>query len=849
MNGNNYEVKLFDSNSLSGIWQMVGVLGLKDIASENALEINSTESNIQNNEPYIPEKDIELDLTDIKVEDNKTYDESGFSESSIDIKNVFDTNLSNSSFDSLDDGENGWLSIYGYDNRFLDKWLYFNSQSSSNGNSLNRLESGKGYWAKYQDNKFVSEKEDELFSNAGFIFSNEFGIGTQTYSGKIISGWNLLSIPEKRSVEIGNIIIIKYNQYQDYNFAFSKKDELSKKLISLNKENISDAVKKINIGLVDSDIFAINSKINEDNNYITFISNKKFKISNLLEFETLSVFNEENKIVFEVYSDYIFGTILDINKDLISAVGSVFLKINDKDINLALLNSESLEDDISTINFLTEDKNLQFFFSRNVFSIENMNYLKRYENNSLFLPDGFLSIDKFATIFQISENRKNINLDYKLIQNNSDYKLIKGYLPISDLINQIIFDGENLIYPNLLNFSKYLKTYDFPKENNLKFFLSQIYGGYLPTQILTLKTDIANNVKWDSIPISKNISDWLNSDSNYDNIIYADKRKSYWVKFVEKVSLPVNFLIDREQSSIYRYVTHQISKDNKSINNVIHYTIQIFLKNVSKSVRGYLSFKDFEIELKPELDGSVFSVELDFENLSEMIDLDLATEIIVNMVDENGFEESINFEVNFKKPEIPDSYTKFEDTIYDKSLRIYKDDLRDFNMITDIHSGLCLNFIQQDIFFIKTDINNYDLSENRLILSDPLIKNYISLYKSSSKLISNNIIAIENPIKYGDNCNEIVGTQFETEGVKISLSQENIEMFYMKENEFVSETLHFPRVMFIEINENIVKIEFNYLYDEKDFYIVDSNKNVFYGKFISELHNNNQSPYVLKKLN
>jgi len=850
INAKDYSVKLFDTNISQGIWQMVGTQGLKDISVEGVTFSSSADAST--NYPVIPDAE-DTGLDDNLVDGVSTvYNESGVSEAEINIVNVFDTNLSDGAFNRLNP-INGELSIYRYNGSgFEDVWSYYNSKNSLEGNDFIKLEKGRGYWAKYQNDIASFDTNHSYNSNAGFIFNDDFRIGIETYTDKIANGWNLLSLPEKRTIENVYMVILDFDNTKDNNFTVSRKDDLNKIKVDFdNNAQLIPAVTKFNSDLSALNIIAIQSNINS-RDQIILLSRKDFVISETVAMTTLSIPNltsvnsDGNKTIL---SKSIYGLVLDMNSSFISNFSSLNIDLNGEDIDLTSSNLESSTKDINSINLIGTDKNLTLLFSENVFYIENKNYIKSYEYNGSARPNGFYSVDENQTIFQITDNRKDINESLTITQNSSKHEIFRGYRNVVDFISNLMIDSTGVItFADLYQVPSYLKTYAFPKTDNLKFFLSHVFDGYVPTQILSLKTEPTINGDWNSMPINNDLTDWNSFVSRYDRLFYVDKRKSYWVKFSESTSTTLDVQIDDEQTSISRDITHQLSDDNLTITNIVHYNVQIFLKNVTKSVRGYVKVENLEIDLKPELDGSLLTAEIDYESLYQISNLDNISEVTAVVVDENGIENSIVLDINFTKPDKPSDLIKLVDIIDDSFYRIYQNGLENVKAVESLYPELCQDLGVTNLFVTKVDNSDISLNTNQLIFSDPVKIVYASMYKGTSKLTSATDSNIEQPIKYDSNCEKVSAEPVETEGVTVGSSSEQIYLFYKKSSEYLFDTLSAPKVMYIEINNNTVQIEFDSSYEGYDFYILDSVENVFKGQFISDDFDDDTSPYLLTQI-
>ena len=843
-----YTVKLFDNNISNGIWQMVGVTGLKDVSS-GVISQDSSQPN-STTEPIIPDEDTGITNTTPATSNSAgVYDESGFSELEIDIVKTFDTNLSNTSFNPIHSSI-GELSVYRYNGiANNDIWSYFHSKNSSDGNDFFKFEKGKGYWAKYEDKKLESDSNMTYVSNAGFIFDDSFKFGITSYADKINAGWNLLSLPEKRTIEVIYAIILHYNENREYNLTISKKDDLDKLQINLDNNSTLEAVKEINSKSTMLDIFALES----DNSNILLLSRSEFIISDENDIMTSSIPDiEVLSTTQRKESSYIYGFMLDLNKTFVSKFSTPLnLNLNGENIDILTTNLESSKKDIRSLKIIGTDKNLTMLFSQKTFYLENPNYIKRYHfDMTKNVPSGFFSIDGNKTIFQLAKNRTDFNKSMKIVQNSRDYEIIKGYGNLADICTKLSLTNHITQIPALAQAPLYLKTYAFPKTDNLVYFLSNIFDGYKPNQILTLKTNPTNSGDWDSMPISNNLTDWTSFSSKYDRTFSTDKRKSYWIKFAQvSSSTSAEFQIDEEQTSISRYVTQQLSvEDNSTIVNNIHYDVQIFLKNVSKAVRGYIQIDNLEIDLKPELDGTVLSAEIDYESLYSISNINLVSEVTVVVVDEKGIEKRTQLAIDFTKPSAPSPTIKLTDIINNSYYRIYQENVSTFKTVTSLYPDLCQDLGIAQIYVVKTDNNDTTLDRSKLILSDAIKITYASLYKGTSKLMSSTIKDVNKPIKYNELCEKISETPAKTESIILGKSMEDLQLFYKNVVDVISTELSPPKIMYVSINGNIMKIAFDINYANHEFFILDSSDNILTGKFTADLYSNNQNPLSISQV-
>jgi hypothetical protein len=832
---------------------MVGTLGIRDVSTGTTYTSSTTSEDINMEDPTIPDEDSGTSSTTLIAVDGETiYDESGASESEIEISSIFDTNLSNLTFNPLDSGANGELSMYGYSPLATNRWPYYNSRNSASGNDFSKIEKGMAYWARYNNNKLQFSSNSDALSESGFIFNDGFELGVASYTGKVFDGWNLISLPEKRSVEVISTIFFKYDNSRDYNLTISKKDNLHKLVLNLDNNSTIEAVKELNLKANEIDIFAVQLNIDEDINHIALFSKNEFVISDERNISQISIPNIDISLetAGRLKSSFVKGAVLDINKTFTAQFEDLKISLNGEDKEISTFNPYSLKSVDGTIRgveLIGKENNLTFVFSKNSFYLENKNYVKRYDHDGTTRPNGFFSLDGNETIFQLTSRRDDINSSLILLQNDRKYEIIKGYGYIIDFVENLKIINGSVTFPNLFQAPKHFKIFSFPKNNNLKYFLSQIFEGYFPTQIISLKSEITDNGKWDSMPISKDLSTWESFNSSYDTLLHTDKRRGYWVKFAP-FNQSTSFSIDEAETTIIKSVLHQVSEDNSTITNAIHYTVQIFLSDVSKLTRGYLKIGNSEFEMKPELDGTLFSAEVDYENLYEITDLEDITGVEAFVINENGDEQSISLDLNFSKPEKPISTITLEEVSNDQSLRVFKDDLSKFDEVSDIYLDLCRDFGTSTIYIARADTTDQTLELDQLILSNPIKRSYISLYKSTSKLSTSENGFNETPIKYNDSCEKISDTPVDYEGVRVGESSSQLTLFYKKSSNFVSDTLNFPRVMFVKIDGLVLELRFDSVYENLPFYIVDSGENIYSGKFISELYNDDQSPLTLQPI-
>jgi hypothetical protein len=829
LNGASYQVKLFDTNRSKGIWQMVGTLGLEDFSVEAVDEEQQFDED--SFLPEIPDEDGgEVVDENLSEDEDPAFIESGFSEESIAIAKVFDTNFADSQFNSLDE-RIGELAMYSYNPDLGDKWLYYNSHNSDEANDFDSLEKGKAYWAKYDD---YSVKTDERSSNSGFLFSDNFSLGTASYSDKLSEGWNLISLPEKRSVERVSLIFYEHSKLRDYNLSISKKDSSTKLWVEIeSNSSTEDAVKEINSALDGFGIFAVKSE-----NNISLLSREQFTLSdkNL----TYYSFPERDSSLLEINSSvesrYFYGAVLDLNISFLAMFDTVEMVLNGEDINLSSFSSQQIgnKDSIFWFKIESEDKKLISLFSEEPFYMEQKGYIKRYEYNGSNAPDGFLSIDGNRTIFKLVSKREDIDSSFQLIQKSSAYETVRGFEEVVEFVENLsVAESGSIQFPQLSQAPRYMEVYTFPKSNSLKAFLNGVLEGHIPTQVISLKSGSSLTVKWDSMPISKDIGDWIGYNSSYDTLFAIDKRRGYWIKFVEGESATDTFSIDSENRSISKNVTHMVI-DNLTT-NIFHYDIAIYLKNVSKETRAYLKLGELLFDLERGEDS--FFGEFDYEDLYS-VDMESISSVEVSVVDENGVKKSTTFDTNFSKPERPSSSLLLEEIEADQHLRIYGD----LTTFSEVDTALCRDFGKYDLFVVRAD-GNRSIPKERVLLSDPVKRSFVALYKGTSQLISSSSETVKIAEKYNTQCEKESNESSEYEGVRLGASAEDISLFYKKESAFFDSTLpKAPEVMYFYLNGNIVRLEFDSVYNGKSFFILDSDGRVFSGLFERETYDNDSFP-------
>ncbi|HIC09915.1 MAG TPA: hypothetical protein EYO61_00970 [Campylobacterales bacterium] len=846
--GKEYSVSLFDTNSTNGIWQMVGVGGLKIIS--NSSTTSSSDDGTAVNNPTIPTEDRTDSVSSTDTVSTGVYDEHGFSEDEVAISSIFDTNLSNDSFDKLNDS--GTLVMYSYNPIAENSWLYYNSKNSDSDNEFTTLKKGFGYWAKYDDTNLQFSSNSEKLSNAGFIFDNSFEMGIETYTAKIFEGWNLLSIPDKRTIERGYIATLDYDENSEYNFSIALKSSLDIRNIYIDSNSTDEAVQRLNSSLNDLDILVFESGIDGFEKSITFIGRNPFFIQNDSNISYVEYPTKNSESSNIVYSELVNGLIVDFNREILNLLPSVEIAIDGEEINISNIAPKQIatsDNSVFGVELALSDDNVTLLISdkeRDV-TLYNRNYIKRYLNpDSSTIPTGFYSIDNNTTIFQATSSRDDVNSSLTTIENSREYEIIQGYGSIADLLYSSIVENGKVSFSDSLNGTHYISTYQFPRTNNLKYFLSIVFDGYVPTQLLTLKDNKGvDEPEWLSIPIYQDMTKWLKFISRYEPTYSVDKRKSYWVKFAPVNPSTTQFAIDEKQSTINKKVFHQVSSDRRYINNVIHYNIQIFLKDVSKKMRGYLKIGDREIELTPELDGSIFTAQLDSEELYQIGDISSIEKVQAVIVDENGIEKSIDLDIAFTQPDKPSGLLSFDDILKDSHFKIFKEDLENFNEVSNLKQNLCSDFGIQTLYVIRVDSNDTSTPLESLIMSNPLKKSYVSKYKGTSQLTTKPNGYSSIPVKYSDSC-QLSDEVAQNEGVRIGASEHNISLFYKKSpNITTGEIKQFPNVMYIKVNSDILKVDFDSAYSYQNFYVVDENGVVYSGQFIPEVYGSSSTPYIL----
>ena len=849
--GKEYVVPLFDTNSSNGVWQMVGVTGLK-LISTDILTTSNSGGDANGNNPIIPIED-RTDTTSSSSDNPETpYNESGISENEVAISSVFDTNLSNNSFDALN--SSGTLTMYSYlPISSENKWLYYNSKNSDSDNEFSSLKKGLGYWAKYDDSNLEFSSSNERLSNAGFIFDDAFNMGFETFTAKIFDGWNLLSIPTKRTIENIYLLTIDYSSDNDYNFSIAKHSSFNVQKINLDNNSTVEAVKELNNALNSLDIIAVESGVDEFDSSITLFSRNKFYLQNSSDIQYLTYPDKTTTTSSDrIYAQSLNGLVINFNRDILKILPSVIISLNGEELNISDFASTKIvtsDNSVTGVELALNDGNITLLLSDKDISLQNNNYIKRYENPiTSSVPDGFFSIDDNISIFQATQLRDEVNLTLISLQNSEEYSIIKGYSSIVDFADNLEMINNEVLFTKYLGGTHFINTYQYPRNNNLKYFLSHVFNGYIPSQVLTLKDEIGvDGIKWESMPITQNMSDWKDFISRYEPVYNIDKSKAYWVKFIPVSSTKTDFSIDKTQSTIDRIVFHQISSNNRYINNVIHYTVQIFLKDILNKTRGYIKIGNSEIELKPELDGNFFSAQLDSEELYQILNLNSINGVEVVIVDENGIEDSLPLDINFTQPDKPSSLLSFDEILADDSLKLFKGDLSDFDEVTDLQKDLCNDFGIQTLYVVKSDKSDTTTPLNKIIFSNPLKKSYFSKYKGTSQLDTKPDGYSNIPINYTDNCEKSEDTA-QYEGIRIGKSDENLSIFYKKSPSFSDSEKEFPDVMYIKVNSNIVKLDFDSSYRGAIFYVIDDNNAVYKGSFIPETYNSVTTPYTLLKI-
>lgn len=846
MYSSDYIVRLFDSNSSRGVWQMVGVLGLRDLSLNSTIDFNTTDGTVGTvDEPTLPTSD-----TTLEINISNLYPELGSSEIEIDILKTFDTNLSNNTFDPVS-STNGELVLYSYDlNSSESRYKYYNSKNSDSSNQFSTLKTGLGYWVRFNNNATTSTN---FTSNSGFIFNDNFNLGVSTYQNKIFSGWNLLSLPEIRTTEGIYIIKFEYNTALNKLFTISYRDDLEKFQVNIDENlTLKIAVNNINSVLNSARIFAF-----KNDSSVVLMSSRPFTISadtSLYNYNFIAKNSSTFYAGSKISSEYLNGLVLELNHNIINSIDNLTLSLNGTSVNLYNYNEDRLiTSTISSIGLQTtvlnsvtntiEDKNYTLVLSKSSFYIEDHNYIKSYYITET-IPTNFYSDNSDPNIvYYVSTSKNELFTNYSFL---SGERVILGSLSVADFITNLNYSATTILSSELDSASRYIKTYMFPKKDNLKNFLSSIFSGYLPTQILTLKSEENLNGKWDSLPISKNFSTWSNISSSYDLIHSIDRRKGYWVKFDPftsgaKLSIDVN---GTEKSS---EIIHIVGDDNSSMTNLIHYSLQIPVLNLSKLARGYISVGNIQIELKPELDGSIFSAEINSEELSSTLNKVKTGTIYI--IDEDGNMATSSISLGFEKPINPNSTMKLSETLADSSLRVFRDNLRLFDKITNIEIDLCKDFGTSNVYIVRTNSNDINASINSLILSDAIVKQYTSYVKGTSRLTTSSITIIDTPVKYSDNCIKISETPVATEGVSVGKSNVTQHLYYKKSTSYTSSSLYFPKVMYVKSGTNpILEIKFDLAYANQDFYIVDNNGKEYAGKFIADTYGSDVNPLYLNAI-
>ncbi len=854
----NYVVKLFDSNNSKGIWQMIGTLGLKDqsATSSSNSDINNSSEDLVS--PTIPDSDTGTVTTSSTSDTNISvlYPESGESESELSITSLFDVDLSNSVFDPITIS-NGELVLYGYDtNATTDKWLYFNSKSSTEANKLSTIKKGVGYWARFDS---PNSSSSSLTSNSGFIFDDNFNIGASTYTGKIYSGWNLLSIPEMRTTEGVYITALSLNNLSDNNLTISYRDDVEKYKINLALHNsVLTNVSKINQAISNARIYAFQSS--SPSGFIILMSEKPFTISStstLVNYDLVEKQYESYLIGTKISSVYLYGKLLDMNEKIISLISPINLSLNGVSTNIDFLDptsSYSASIPVSTIgfttykvvrNFGTVDQNYTLALSKDSFYIEDKNYIKTYSTRNINPANYIIDDTNPLIMYALSDKRNEVDTSFELIGNERVIKQVGDPVDFLRSASYSDLTSSGIITSDLALSSRYIQSYKFPIKDSLKHFMASVFSGYLPSQILTLKNEQNENIKWDSLPISKKLTTWSNFASDYDLIHSINRNKSYWVKFDPYIS-GVKFSIDINGTEKATNIIHIVSDDNQTISNLVHYTLQIPTINLSRSARGYINIGSHKIELKPELDGSIFSAEINSEDLSGLENSSTAT---IYIIDEDGYSAKSTISLDFIKPITPSSSTKLETVALDTSLRVFRNELRLFDEVTNLDTGLCKDFGISKVYIVKTNSLDKNTSIGSLILSDPIEKTHISYLKGTSRLTTSTADYVTKPIKYNESCEKISDIPVATEGITVGISSSTMNLYYKKSTTYASASPDFPKVIYVKSGSNpVLEIKFSPAYINQFFYIVDQNNKVYSGQFVADIYGNNQNPLYLQPI-
>jgi hypothetical protein len=859
LHGGSYQVKLFDTNGSKGVWQMIGILGLEDYSTGNNQNDNGGILT-----PTIPDEDNGAVNSGIPIDLNETYQESGNSEDEMEISKIFDVNLSDDEFSPLSD-DFGELAIYSYSkDGDGDRWFYYNSKNSSGANDFETLKKGKAYWARYDNlyNPTSATLVADGESDAGFIFSDSFKLGTESYDGKVADGWNLLSLPEKRTLERLSFITFDFNITSGNTFYISKKNSLDEVNISTSSD-ISETLQKMNKSLAQYGIFALKTRdTGSSEGNITLISREEFTLEanksllfrtfpDISEVESSKTKNSTN--LFSMVLDIYKNTLIDLNTS--TGENTTLLEVNGKDLNITDFDSLKLSDGEAVFSFgvIKDDGNLTMLFSKTPFFVKQKGYIKRYEENSSGVAGkyNFISIDGGSTVFQLTEERDEVNSSLTLFQNSREHEVVRGFLEGVDFIESLQIDEDgDIVFEELPVAPRYMKTYEFTKTDNLKNFLSTILDGYIPTQILTLQSKTSG---WASMPIYEDITDWRNFESSYDIFYSIDKREGYWVKFVQGSNSPT-FIIDSNNTAISKDISHQVVEDEhgeKSITNIFRYDIDIYLRNVTKDVRGFMNVGDLNFDLEKR--GDILSGSFDFETFYS-VDVDALSKIDIVVVDENGFQDSFSIDrndsfdksIDLRKPSQPSENLSWNEIVLDQSYRVFED-LESFD---GMDVAECKDLGDYPVYVVQTNEADRSILLEKLFISDPIEKRYVSLYKSTSQIESNEENVSRTPVKkFDSSCIEDRNSTLAYEGVGVGNSVEDITLYYKTSDSFdVASSQDFPLMMYVKLNGNVFHLEFDPVYNGSLFYIVDSNEKSYSGRFEADTYSYDQNPLSLSAI-
>ena len=385
---------------------------------------------------------------------------------------------------------------------------------------------------------------------------------------------------------------------------------------------------------------------------------------------TLKLNENNNKI------DDLIGVDKNIKKDI---------SINTGKIDSNTLNIDEIKDDLSNIDFNSDDKFLiKNFFMYNI-EIDNSYQLNKnntffsifkYTLEDDFKKDSILEIDcrllyrynnynhigLLHHIFKLYDNNDNIIHDYKCLITNSgdnlkndikqndlfyfklndDYKIIKIELILS-LINdvndttEVICKLYNLYKSNFLNIKYYKKINLISVNNNL---------GDIENNILSNKNDISTNL----IKINSNENGIL-SNLNEINSIKNNNNLKLYLKNVYNTL----FYDSKKQISFNNNIFYEKVFDvNGDLNDFAEMSFKISLEYEDISERAYV--KTF-YELFDENDNSLYIKSVsnnDYSYYSNKI-----------FIDENIF---YNFTKNIKKLKL---VIKFQNISFDRVINIF----------------------------------------------------------------------------------------------------------------------------------------------------------------------------------